>query len=221
MHGVKLHAGGVRRFNVLLVDDDSLILRSLERLLRRCGPSVDVAVASGGAEALAEIRSAGYDAIITDIEMPGMSGTELLERIQHSHPEMIRVHLSGNRSVGTAYRAVPLAHQFLVKPVQGQHLLGVVGQLQSLQSLFHDSAIRSLIGRSDTLPALPLIYEELGRCLAEPTCSFRDIADVIQQDIGISAAVMKVATSSFFVRQCAASSVEEAVRAFRRGESVE
>ncbi len=200
------------RLNVLLVDDDPMVLRSLGRLLRRCVPEIDVMTASGGREALEHVRRSTYDVVITDINMPGMDGTELLERVRGSHPEIIRIHLSGEQSVGAAYRSVPLAHQFLAKPVEAEHLMGFIGDMQRLRQLLRDKRVRALVGSSDELPAVPRVYAELTRCLEQRSCSYGRVAKVIEQDIAISAALMKIASSSFFVRRCVGSTVEEAVR---------
>jgi len=198
--------------NVLLVDDDPMVLRSLGRLLRRCAPEIQVATANGGLEALAYVKSSATDVVITDINMPGMSGTELLDRMRSSHPDIVRIHLSGEQSVETAYRSVPLAHQFLAKPVESRDLLGLISNMQKLRELLQDREIRALVGRADDLPAVPRVYAELTQCLAKRSCSYGDVAKVIGQDIAISAALMKVASSSFFVRRCAGNTVEEAVQ---------
>lgn len=79
---------------VLLVDDEEMILRALERLLRR--DRYIVITASSGAEAM-EVLQAHSDIalIICDQHMPGMTGTETLVRAREVAPETVRMTLTG------------------------------------------------------------------------------------------------------------------------------
>ena len=72
------------RHRVLVVDDDESVCRSTSRLLDRIG--FEVKTASSGADALAFVEHNAVDVIVTDQQMPGMSGTELVERLIAAHP---------------------------------------------------------------------------------------------------------------------------------------
>ena len=73
-------ACGPRRHRVLLVDDEPQVAHTMERLLRR---DYDVTVALCGQDALEHItRGARFDAIVSDVMMPNMTGIELLEELQ-------------------------------------------------------------------------------------------------------------------------------------------
>jgi two-component system NtrC family sensor kinase len=68
----------------LVVDDDESVCRSTSRLLARIG--FEVKTAQSGADALALVASNPVDVIVTDHQMPGMSGAELVERLIAAHP---------------------------------------------------------------------------------------------------------------------------------------
>jgi CheY-like chemotaxis protein len=70
---------------ILLVDDEAMVLRVLRLQLERAGYVVDTA--ANGEEALRHIRSVRPDALITDIEMPRMSGEELCMALQADFPD--------------------------------------------------------------------------------------------------------------------------------------
>ena len=74
-----------RRLRVLLVDDDALILESLEAVLRDLGH--EAVLASTGEEALA-LLATGYEpeVVILDLNMPGLGGAGTLPRLQDAHP---------------------------------------------------------------------------------------------------------------------------------------
>ena len=70
---------------VLLVDDEAAILRSVGRFLENSG--YDVQIANTGSEALEAIRESQFDAVISDLRMPGLSGEELFKHTKAEQPE--------------------------------------------------------------------------------------------------------------------------------------
>ena len=66
-----------KRADVLLVDDDKLVLRAVERILVAGGYTVEKAV--DAQHAAREAMAGGFDVVVSDIHMPGMTGTELLD----------------------------------------------------------------------------------------------------------------------------------------------
>ena len=78
---------------VLFVDDDPAVLRMIRRSL--LGRSFDVVTASSGAEALEVLRSRRIDVLVTDLDMPEMSGLELMQVARRSFPGTLRMVLTG------------------------------------------------------------------------------------------------------------------------------
>ncbi len=70
---------------ILLVDDEPMVLRVMRLALEREGYEVDVAI--DGEDALAKITTSCPDVLVTDIEMPRMTGKELCSRIQETMPD--------------------------------------------------------------------------------------------------------------------------------------
>ena len=71
------------RGNILIVDDDELIRKSLYEVLRFEG--YDVGIVSSGVEALEELKRVTYDVVITDLKMPGMDGIALLKKVKDQY----------------------------------------------------------------------------------------------------------------------------------------
>ena len=71
---------------VLVVDDEGSIREFLEEALRSRGHEVDTA--ANGLLALDRMRDTAYDAVITDLKMPGMNGRQLYEELRKAHPEV-------------------------------------------------------------------------------------------------------------------------------------
>ena len=77
---------------VLIVDDDNLVRDTLHELL---SPSHECHTADRAEQALAYLDIETYDAVLTDISMPGLSGRELLKYIQAKHPATPVIVISG------------------------------------------------------------------------------------------------------------------------------
>ncbi len=77
-----------RKKRILAVDDDGLVRKSLEILLREAG--YEASVASGGQEALGYLVQRHFDLLITDIRMPGMDGLQVIQAVRDYTREMKR-----------------------------------------------------------------------------------------------------------------------------------
>jgi CheY-like chemotaxis protein len=82
------HVQHSRKKRILVVDDDGLVRRSLEILLR--GAGYDPTVASSGPEALEFLTQRHFDLLITDIRMPGMDGFQVIQAVRQYCHEMKR-----------------------------------------------------------------------------------------------------------------------------------
>jgi len=116
-----------KRADILLVDDDKLVLRAVERILVSGGYTVHTA--ADGQEAAREAMAGGYDVLVSDIHMPGITGTELLDVLRSYGCDIPVILMTGAPSLETAREAVELgAVQYLTKPVDRAALLKAVGR---------------------------------------------------------------------------------------------
>jgi DNA-binding NtrC family response regulator len=78
--------------NILLVDDDrSLVITLSDGLRKAMGKAISVAVCFSGSEALLMLASQRFDVVISEFNMPGESGLELLNKIRHDYSEIIQI----------------------------------------------------------------------------------------------------------------------------------
>src|ERR1700728_4440009 len=106
---------------ILLVDDDLALGGYLSRVLRTRGFEVVHELAAH--TALARVQAEQWDLLITDIELPGMSGLELLERVREMVPDLPVAVLTGHPSVDYAVSALRgSAAEFLSKPISADDL---------------------------------------------------------------------------------------------------
>jgi signal transduction histidine kinase len=124
---------------VLVVDDEPGIRIGCRRALSSQGYEVDVA--TNGAEGLQKLREAlptsdsadaqpgGFDLVLLDIMMPGMSGMETLSHIPALDPNLVCIVITGYATVELAVRAIKQgAYDFITKPFDASTLLLAVDQ---------------------------------------------------------------------------------------------
>jgi len=111
---------------LVLVDDDSNVLASLMRLLRR--ENYRILTATTSEEALALLAQHEVGVIVIDQRMPGMSGTELLARARAIHPRTVRMVLSGYTALDSLTDAINRGeiYRFFTKPWDDAELLHAI-----------------------------------------------------------------------------------------------
>jgi signal transduction histidine kinase len=111
--------------NILIIDDEIGMRAGCQRALVPRG--YRVGMAEHGVEGLRKLREEAFDVVLLDAMMPGMSGLEILERIQQHDPDIVCVMITGYATVDLAAQAMKLgAHDFLPKPFTSDELLTVV-----------------------------------------------------------------------------------------------
>lgn len=139
---------------ILFVDDDSLLLRSLRRVLAAAG--YRVVTAESGQEALELLAREPVDLLLSDLDMPVMSGLELVSRVRRSFPEVVRILFTGSSSLESAIQAINRGEVFryLTKPIAEAELLKVLAEgVARLSELRKASAASQLAHRRARLLA--------------------------------------------------------------------
>ena len=113
---------------ILLVDDEINVTEALKRSFRR-EPYTFVTATSGEA-ALQVLASRHVDVVVSDEQMPGMSGSEFLATVRALYPHTIRMILSGQASLEAAVRAINEGevYRFFLKPCNPTDLIFTVQQ---------------------------------------------------------------------------------------------
>jgi putative nucleotidyltransferase with HDIG domain len=183
---------------ILFVDDETSILDGLKRMLRPLRQEWEMSFAPGAEPALALLDATPFDVIVTDMRMPGMDGATLLEIVREKHPSVLRIILSGYTELQASLRAVPVAHQFLLKPCDPDMLRAGISRATSLGKVLDSRMLTSLVGALRDLPSLPRVFTELKLALANPKISIDQVAGIVEQDIAVSAKLLQLVNSAFF-----------------------
>lgn len=196
---------------VLFVDDEPNILQGLRRLLKQARVDWSTRFAGSGIEALNMLADTPADIIVSDMRMPGMNGAQLLREVQKRHPETIRLILSGHSEEEALLDAAEVSHQFLSKPCDAETLLRSVNGALSLRGLLDDKALRSLVTSLTSIPSPPRIYDEMVKAARSDTSGLKTVAELIENDPGLSARILGLANSAFLGSQRTCHNVGAAV----------
>jgi HD-like signal output (HDOD) protein len=196
---------------ILFVDDEPRVLEQLGQMLESQKDQWDMAFAPSGQAALTLLDASPFEVVVSDLAMPGMDGAALMKIVCERYPAIVRIVLSGPQEMETALRAVPVAHQFLLKPCDPNMLRVAVERATSLSNILSNKLLANLVGSVKDLPVLPRTYMALRRKLAEPDASIREVVNIVEQDVAISAKVLQLVNSAFFGLPREVSSVKTAV----------
>jgi NtrC-family two-component system response regulator AlgB len=120
---------------VLVLDDDPQIVRTLELMLRHDGH--EVLTASSGELALERLEIEAVDIALVDLQLPGMSGTEVLRKLRDTHRDVETVIITAYGSIETAVEAMKEgAFDYLTKPFspdQVRHRLRQIYRMKHLE----------------------------------------------------------------------------------------
>lgn len=102
--------------SILIVDDEKMILKSIQRTLRN--ETYNVFTALNAEEALNILQARDIDLIISDQNMPGIAGIELLEKVKADFPSVLTIMLTGQTDIELAVKAINDAgiYKFILKP---------------------------------------------------------------------------------------------------------
>ena len=143
------------RNNVIhVVDDDASFRKSIYRLLSVSG--YRVVLHESGERALENISNADRGCILLDLQMSGLNGVELQERLEKVGNALPIIFISGHGDISASVRAIKAgAEDFLTKPVSKDVLLGAITRALEHydQGQEHVSLVNSLRARFGTLTA--------------------------------------------------------------------
>ena len=156
---------------ILVADDEESIRWVLSKALSKQGYQVDLA--TNGQQALEMSRQKDYDLAVLDIKMPGMSGLDLLSRIQEESPETLVVIMTAESSMKNAVEAMKRgAYDYITKPFDLDTLDAIILKAQKASEVTeevsrlkdelkeHYQLDRAIIGQS---PPMQALYKVLGK----------------------------------------------------------
>ena len=117
--------------NLLVVDDDRETRMALRQYLEAAAKGIAIELASYGAEAMRKMESAPVDVLLTDDDMPGMRGTQLVAWARQRHPEVRCLVMSAEVDEGFQQQSAALGIRVFRKPFTDRDLVALVDALRT------------------------------------------------------------------------------------------
>ena len=160
--------------SLLLVDDDEDTRMLLQEGLGRRG--FEVGAVASAQECLDWVRDHDVDVVVTDVQMPGVSGVQLCEQLRERHPHVLTIVLTGLGTYDTAIAAVRSgAYDYLAKPVKIDAL--VVALERAFEHLNVSREVRRLRQAVDLATPIPSLIGT-SAAIREMSTMIRRVADV-------------------------------------------
>ena len=176
---------------ILLVDDEPNVTEALKRALRR--EPYEILTATSGAAAQEILGRHHVDVVISDEQMPGMSGSVFLAAVRKQFPQTIRMILSGQASLEAAVRAINEGevYRFFLKPCNPADLAITIQQALAHKRLEEQSRrlLREYQKQASTLARLEhhspgilhLHTDEQGAVVVDESDGECDVNDLLSQ----------------------------------------
>lgn len=136
---------------ILLAEDQAMVRGALSALLSLSG-EFDISQAADGDEALALLKTSEFDLLLTDIEMPGLSGLELANWCQQHKPKLKIVVITTFGRAGYIKRAIESGvGGFLLKDAPSDTLITAINQVMAGKRIIDPELAIMAVGESDPL----------------------------------------------------------------------
>jgi DNA-binding NtrC family response regulator len=162
----------MRRVKILVVDDEHLIRWSLEQNLKKQG--YDVLTAGSGEDALRIVREEQPDLVLLDIQLPGISGLEVLEKVKEFDEDIVVIMVTAHGGLDTAVTAMRIgAYDYLNKPFNLDEMAIVIRKALETSDLRREVAsLRvehkkigppNIIGTSHTMQSILAMMDKVAK----------------------------------------------------------
>lgn len=181
---------------ILFVEDNEVLRQLYGMMLPKSSGLWETTLAADGEAALTLMEQRSFDVVVTDFNMPGITGVELVHRVRKLYPQMSRIIISGIGNQKQIADALGETHQFIPKPFDVKTLKATLSRIHALNDYLSDDKLRVLVGRMGSMPSFPAVYLEIMKLMNTPTSNISDVAELVAQDPSMSAKMLQVVNSA-------------------------
>ncbi|MGM0460942.1 MAG: HDOD domain-containing protein [Fibrobacterota bacterium] len=199
--------------SILFVDDSPMNLRVYKKLSRTISdsPSWRFYFCDDSLQACELVETYIFDAVVTDLEMPGIDGAHLLSFVADVQPQALRIIVSGEMAHSKGMRPVRLAHNYYLKPLNLALFNRITETVRFIKQLPLDTEARRSIGSFGSLPVPSKQFCRLVSHIQSVDATIKGVGDIVAADTVMSANILKLINTPFFGYQRGIQSVHQAV----------
>ncbi len=198
---------------LLFVGNDWDVLDEMQRLTRTRRGEWDMTFACGGLDANRHLAITDRlpDVIVCQDVLPATDGFDFLQSMADKANDPLCLVLASTEPVELVSASIPWVHACLRAPLDPEALAEEIDRLASDRGAAKSAAIRDLTESIEFLPRLPTTYQQVAEITNRRDFSLREISEVIQLDVGLTAETLRMVNSAFFGLRGEIESVEQAV----------
>ncbi len=192
---------------LLVVGSDADQTTSISSAL---GAEWQVISSPSGESALEEMAAGGTAALLCAVNLPGMSGADLVKAVSDQFPATVRFLMYKESEKAVLTQAVSAVHQHVPLPLDPAALKRALGHSMNLHGLLANEELAERVMAIGGLPSPPEIYNKLVAELNSEDANIQSISSLISRDVGITAKVLQMVNSAYFGLSSQVSSVQHA-----------
>jgi HD-like signal output (HDOD) protein len=181
--------------HILVVNADPAALAEFGRAL---GKEWKVTLVAGSTAALTRMASHRCDIIVADVDLPEISGVQLLDRVKADYPKIIRILMVTEEERERRTAEVQGSHLILTKPCDHAILRGAVERALAINVWLTNDGLRELVGRLRTFPIVPSLYLEVVNALKTQHATTAEVGAIIAKDMSMMTKLLQVTNSACF-----------------------
>jgi HD-like signal output (HDOD) protein/CheY-like chemotaxis protein len=162
-------------------------------------------------EALMLLPQQNFAVIVSDFNLPDITGLELLDTYLQRQPSAYRVILSDISDTEGTLKCVGKAHYHILKPFGIQTLMNALDQAFAHEVWKPSQAVNALISQMRQVPSPPTAYFKIVKEIQSPYASVEKIATYVAEDPAVTAKVLQLANSAVFGLELQVSQPLEAI----------
>jgi HD-like signal output (HDOD) protein len=183
---------------ILFVDDEPLLLQMYAMMMESERDQWEAVTVADPRQALKLMAQSPFDVVVSDLMMPGMAGTDLLNEVKKLYPRTSRIILSVFGDEEKIARHLDDTHQFIAKPFDVRVFKNTLARVCGLDAYLTDDKLKALVGQLGTLPSFPTLYMEIIKEINAQDSSVESVAAIIGKDPGMTAKMLQIVNSAVF-----------------------
>ncbi len=184
---------------ILFVDSEIYVLNGIKRILHK-NQNVWKMFFVDNINQANEIMSVhDIDVVVSEFKMTTKDNEPFLKEVKSKYPLAIRIVYSDAIDKEKLYDSLFWAHYFLQKPFKPEELKERINSGIRIQSNISENiAFQNLVSGITKLPSLPEIFFEINDIIKKDDFSMKQVSDLIEKDVAMSARILQIVNSGFF-----------------------
>ncbi len=182
----------------ILFVNDAATAQNLQDVLNRMQELWDMQFVENETDVWNRLENEDFNVIVLDLRTPEINGIELLQKAMERYPQVVRVIIAGPSDQELVLKAIRSNHQIIAQPFNLQSLKGVIDRSCQLRELLRNEGLKRFIASISHLPCIPSLYLQIITELQSPRVSVKRVADLIAQDVTMTAKILQLVNSAFF-----------------------